>query len=311
MSTSEVLRNGADTLYRPEVLKLEQQWRRKKEEEKERMARWTSLAERDSGMCEEAISGVILSQDSVQEPREDWKEIKGQGQRSEMSLRGPSDRLRESLHESGIGTMEVLSMSEDQDIHLKEPLTYTDFMDDGDLIASVEMPSPRIPEPEEVDDSPTPGQSVYHYFAVSEDPRYFLAAMRPFIMAQDEEGDTSLHHAIIHNRLPALYKLMDVVADSLWYCVNVQNKLGQTVLHLSAALKQYTAIRKFIEADARLDIQDGQGNSPIHIACRNGDLRAMKELLTDVQTPEGKVRTYEPEDLNRRNFSGKLILNLG
>ena len=76
---------------------------------------------------------------------------------------------------------------------------------------------------------------------------------------------------------------------------------------MSVALKQYTAIRKFIEADARLDVQDVRGNSPVHIACRNGDLRAMKELLSDVQTPEGKVMTYEPEDLNRRNFSGELI----
>lgn len=64
-------------------------------------------------------------------------------------------------------------------------------------------------------------------------------------------------------------------------------------------------MRKFVEAEARLDTQDWQGNSPVHIACRKGDLRAMRELLTNVQTREGEVMTYEPEDLNRRNFGGE------
>ena len=45
-------------------------------------------------------------------------------------------------------------------------------------------------------------------------------------------------------------------------------------------------------------MQNVRGNSPVHIACRNCDLRAMKELLSDVQMSEGKVMMYEPEDLN-------------
>ena len=60
-----------------------------------------------------------------------------------------------------------------------------------------------------------------------------------------------------------------------------------------------------MEAEAQLDIQDWQGNTPLHIACRQGDLRAMKELLSSVKTAEGEVMTYEPEDLNKRNFAGK------
>lgn len=64
-------------------------------------------------------------------------------------------------------------------------------------------------------------------------------------------------------------------------------------------------MRRFMEAEAQLDIQDWQGNTPLHIACRQGDLRAMKELLSSVKTAEGEVMTYEPEDLNKRNFAGK------
>ena len=193
MSSSEVLQNEDSSpakMYRPEVYKLEQQWRRKKEEEEEeRMAKLASMVEQDSGMCEDAISGRIPSVERVQESHDNWKEMSKQDKRDNKSLRGPSERLRESRHESGFETMEVLSFSEDP--RLEEPSVSSDeSIDDGDLIDGVEMPKPVVPEPEEVDDSPTPGQSVYHYFAVSEDPRYFLAVMRPFIMAQDEEGDT-------------------------------------------------------------------------------------------------------------------------
>ena len=34
-------------------------------------------------------------------------------------------------------------------------------------------------------------------------PKYFLAVMRLFIMAGDEEEDMSCNHAVIHNRFPA------------------------------------------------------------------------------------------------------------
>ena len=69
-------------------------------------------------------------------------------------------------------------------------------------------------------------------------------------------------------------------------------------------------MRKLIQAEARLDVQDWQGNSPVHIACKQGDLKAMAALLQTVPTGEGQEMTYEPEDLNRMNYTGELKVQL-
>lgn len=147
------------------------------------MATLNPQVEKDSGVGGDSASGVFAS---VEPSYEAFEDAQHQEPHNKSSFLCPPDRPREmSLRESGFETMEDLVDIED------EPLDLTDERDDdGDLIADVDLPV-RVTQPEEdVDDSPTPGQSVLHYYAVSEDPRYFLAVMRPFIMAQDEEGDT-------------------------------------------------------------------------------------------------------------------------
>lgn len=288
MSSEELTSPSSSNMYRPEIYFLERQWRRH-QELKEQELKGGSVLEPDSGLIEDAVSESIQSLEASQSPAEDEKH-------REEDIH--TDFFLPYYAESGFQTMEDAEEEVSDSCDEQEE-------DDG-LITDRDLPKPTERDPEDIDDSPTPGQTVFHYFAVSGDPRYFLASLRPLIIAQDEEGDTALHYAIICNRLPALHALMDVLDDELCYCVNIQNKLGQTLLHLATWLKQYNTIRKLIHAEARIDVQDWQGNSPVHIACRQGDLKAMAALLAQKE----HARIYETKDLNAMNYTGMTPMHL-
>ena len=73
-------------------------------------------------------------------------------------------------------------------------------------------------------------------------------------------------------------------------------RIEETGTDGTARVRCVEAVHRYIVIDAQLDWHNLQGNnSPVHIACRNGDLMAMKELLSNVQTPEEKFATFQPE----------------
>eukprot|EP00118_Oscarella_pearsei_P024601 m.306382 g.306382 ORF g.306382 m.306382 type:complete len:429 (+) comp41202_c0_seq1:96-1382(+) len=185
--------------------------------------------------------------------------------------------------------------------------------EDGDLIAEDFRP---IVEPQEpfYDDSAnfTNGQSTAHYFAITEDARYFLASAFPFLVAKDDEGDTPLHTAIIHNKPKVLSEIMDALGWYLPACVNMRNKLGQTPLHLAATLKQSYVVRALMDGGAQVDLEDWRGNTPLHLACRQADVRSLVEMLKPIPEP-GMTKSclpFEKDDLSKRNFDGFAPIHL-
>ena len=63
-------------------------------------------------------------------------------------------------------------------------------------------------------------------------------------------------------------------------------RIKETGTNGTARVRCFEAVHRYTVTDAQLDWQNLQGNnSQVHIACRNGDLMAMKELLSNVQTP--------------------------
>ncbi|KAB0378869.1 hypothetical protein FD755_010447 [Muntiacus reevesi] len=134
---------------------------------------------------------------------------------------------------------------------------------------------------------------------------------------QDSEGDTPLHDAISKKRDDILAVLLEAGADvtitnnngfnALHHAGNanldIQNVNQQTALHLAVERQHTQIVRLLVRAGAKLDIQDKDGDTPLHEALRHHTLSQLRQLQ-DMQDV-GKVdAAWEPS-------KNTLIMGLG
>ncbi|XP_029368925.1 nuclear factor NF-kappa-B p105 subunit isoform X2 [Echeneis naucrates] len=127
------------------------------------------------------------------------------------------------------------------------------------------------PEP-----TPEPGEPSCHVtrqlealfqYSVTGDSAYLLAPQRPLMDAQDEDGDTGLHLAVLHNQQEALKSLTQVVSALPGQEVlNMRNHLYQTPLHLAVITQQKEAVEALLLAGADPTLIDRHGNTALHLA---------------------------------------------
>lgn len=75
----------------------------------------------------------------------------------------------------------------------------------------------------------------------------------------------------------------------------------QTPLHLAVLTKQPVAVECLMKGNAKATMCDRHGNTPVHIACAQGDIGCLKVLL------DKKLR-QESEDfpeLHWQNYKGR------
>uniref|UniRef100_A0AAQ5XAK4 RHD domain-containing protein n=1 Tax=Amphiprion ocellaris TaxID=80972 RepID=A0AAQ5XAK4_AMPOC len=147
-------------------------------------------------------------------------------------------------------------------------------------------------------------QALFQY-SVTGDSAYLLAPQRPLMVAQDEDGDTGLHLAVLHNQQEALKSLTQVVSAlpgeevlnmrnhlyqvlrttscslpvidaclvSLWsfYVSFVSLSLVSVVLcltplHLAVITQQREAVEALLLAGADPTLADRHGNTALHLA---------------------------------------------
>uniref|UniRef100_A0A8B9GAI7 Nuclear factor kappa B subunit 2 n=1 Tax=Amazona collaria TaxID=241587 RepID=A0A8B9GAI7_9PSIT len=141
-------------------------------------------------------------------------------------------------------------------------------------------------------------------YSVTADPRVLLAVQRHLAASQDENGDTPLHLAIIHEQIAVIKQLIEVVVSipSL-DIINISNNLQQTPLHLAVVTRQPQVVQLLLQAHADPTLLDRYGNSLLHLALQTGDEEVLRTLLAHL----GSAAPYL---LRLPNFHGLLPVHL-
>ncbi|NXK51959.1 NFKB2 factor, partial [Chauna torquata] len=141
-------------------------------------------------------------------------------------------------------------------------------------------------------------------YSVTADPRMLLAVQRHLAASQDENGDTPLHLAIIHEQTAVIKQLIDVVVSiPSRQIINITNNLQQTPLHLAVITKQPQVVQLLLQARADSTLLDRYGNSLLHLALQAGDEEMLRTLLAHL----GSAAPYL---LHLPNFHGLLPVHL-
>ncbi|XP_021254678.1 nuclear factor NF-kappa-B p100 subunit isoform X1 [Numida meleagris] len=141
-------------------------------------------------------------------------------------------------------------------------------------------------------------------YSVTADPRMLLAVQRHLAASQDENGDTPLHLAIIHEQTAVIKQLIEVVVSiPSQQIVNITNNLQQTPLHLAVITKQPQVVQLLLQARANPTLLDRYGNSLLHLALQAGDEEMLRTLLAHL----GSATPYL---LHLPNFHGLLPVHL-
>uniref|UniRef100_A0A803VS01 Nuclear factor kappa B subunit 2 n=1 Tax=Ficedula albicollis TaxID=59894 RepID=A0A803VS01_FICAL len=141
-------------------------------------------------------------------------------------------------------------------------------------------------------------------YSVTADPRMLLAVQRHLAASQDENGDTPLHLAIIHEQTAVIKQLIDIIASiPSQQIINISNNLQQTPLHLAVITKQPQVVQLLLQARADPTLLDRYGNSLLHLALQAGDEEMLRTLLAHL----GSAAPYL---LRLPNFHGLLPVHL-
>jgi len=115
-----------------------------------------------------------------------------------------------------------------------------------------------------------------------------------------------LHLSVIFESQQAVRHILSVVNrfPVLKGCLNDQNKMKQTALHLAANLNLPGVVEDLLLAGADVDLQDINGNTPFHIVCKRGHLQCMDIFISNMTSKklrkiaqltnnEGKKRIHD------------------
>ncbi|NXT29695.1 NFKB2 factor, partial [Syrrhaptes paradoxus] len=141
-------------------------------------------------------------------------------------------------------------------------------------------------------------------YSVTADPRMLLAVQRHLAASQDENGDTPLHLAIIHEQTAVIKQLIEVIVSiPSQQIINISNNLQQTPLHLAVITKQPQVVQLLLQAHADPTLLDRYGNSLLHLVLQAGDEEMLRTLLAHL----GSTAPYL---LRLPNFHGLLPVHL-
>ncbi|XP_038613583.1 nuclear factor NF-kappa-B p100 subunit [Tachyglossus aculeatus] len=117
-------------------------------------------------------------------------------------------------------------------------------------------------------------------YGVTADVRTLLAGQYHLLAAQDENGDTPLHLAIIHGQTGVMEQLAHIILRAPQLGIaNLTNYLHQTPLHLAVITGQCAVVGFLLKVGADPTLLDRHGDSALHLALRAGSPELLRTLL--------------------------------
>lgn len=110
----------------------------------------------------------------------------------------------------------------------------------------------------------------------------------------DEDGDTPLHLAIVHEKFDLVKHLIQLIVG-VYLNLDIANNMRQTPLHLSVITRQPRMVQLLVSGGASVNFPDRKGNTSIHLASQRRDVRVL-QLLSQATSPL--------PDFNCMNFAG-------
>lgn len=257
----------------------------------------------------------------------DHDERKPSGLPKHLEQNRDSDRL-----DSGFGDDNSLSLSnEDRSCTGSDSMgskSRDQVCDDGDGFATHRMAKLRLSDKSSKEESghceqqdsgifsgtfsagsslETSKPSFMNSFAQSNDIRYLLAPFWLSIIAPNQDGDTSLHLAIIHCQVKVVDAIMDVIQKKEF--LDLHNDLIQTPLHLAVITRQPRIVQKLIDRGASVDLTDRNGQTCLHLASQRGDIKLIKAIFNP-RPDKPELKETLQEILEAKNFEGLTPLHI-
>lgn len=110
------------------------------------------------------------------------------------------------------------------------------------------------------------------------------AIYQSFSLPQNSDGDTILHLAVIQSDFKQLASSLRFLKP---HHLNHQNHTSlHTPLHLASVLASLKIARLLVLLGSSTSLQDRSGDTPLHIACNQGNLELIKQLTLPPSTKE-------------------------
>ncbi|ELT88956.1 hypothetical protein CAPTEDRAFT_135484 [Capitella teleta] len=124
------------------------------------------------------------------------------------------------------------------------------------------------------------------------------------------DGDTALHLSVLFSDpYDVIVRITQQTDTAL---LNAQNNRRQTALHLAVLTDNVPVIRHLVLSGCRLDLQDWNGNSALHMACTGGDsVDRVRALLPSPAHPHLHANCSSKENpAHLMNFKGETPLHV-
>jgi NF-kappa-B inhibitor alpha len=130
---------------------------------------------------------------------------------------------------------------------------------------------------------------------------------------QNADGDTQLHIAVVHGMVKVVSALVKFAVHPC--LLDIQNDMFQTALHLAVLTGQPHIVRILVVNGANLSARDRSGNTPLHLACLNGELECAQQLLLPLNAQEAQEHSrfatpFRPQNLEQWNYDGETCVHL-